>query len=574
MNYLVFLLQILAMSLMFCGCSEPLSPLPSGTGGGADSVTVDLPFYSGYRSQCVQGVSGSYSHHYNSTYYDLDLDTPNDRDDPVFAPVAGRAYVHNAGAKKGFGIHVTIDLGNGTYIILAHFKEVFVADGTQVARGQLLGYEGKTGNTTGDHVHMGRHKGDAKKDGSYGTSIEGLKIRMEDLATGAPAADIAVKDAVCDLSSGHVYRSALAAPLWHPTGSLIKTPNKSTVYRVSGTMLERFANEDAFLSRGYSWSDVALISDYEMQCYSGFLEVGDYSSVTALKDSHSVNWILIGNFDDPDRYRLKLNETGTVSVLASYGITVSSFEDVRRGEDSVIQSYPDHGKASYRDGTLVSPLDASDVYLIMDSAALPIDSYDTLLLLGFGNRPIREVSKNEITQNVTMTGNCATDTYCITQEDVTECHGQDEEVLHEEGTVSEPDDSGQGAGADSGDSGVDEQALVLNWKVPGGKRASTIALSGEFIHADGVSEGWRSNLANAVNAPVLNYERAGVQSGDSLRFSVEYTVDGKVNWSCVGPYPPGTVQGTIFAEYGGTPLTVMTAKDPGSDGCGLTVTMP
>jgi len=574
MNYLVFLFQILAMSLMLGGCSEPLSPLPSGTGGGADSVTVDLPFYSGYRSQCVQGVSGSYSHHYNSTYYDLDLDTPNDRDDPVFAPVAGRAYVHNAGAKKGFGIHVSIDIGGGTYIILAHFKEVFVADGSRVAQGQLLGYEGKTGNTTGDHVHMGRHKGDAKKDGSYGTSLEGLKIRMEDLSTGAPVADIAVKDAACDLTSGHVYRSALAAPLWHPTGSLLKTPNKSTVYLVSGNTLQKFANEDAFLSRGYSFVDVALVSDYEMQCYEDQTDVKDYSSVIALKDSHSVNWILVGNFDDPARYRLKLRETGAVSILASYDITVESFEDVPRGEDSVIRAYPDHGMASYRDGTLVSPSDASSVYLVMDSAALPIDSYDTLLLLGFGKRPVYEVNARDISENVTLTGSCATNTYCITQEDVTSCHGQDEEVLHEERAGSVSVDTGGSEPAHEGDSGLGEQTFVLTWKVPGGKRASAISLSGEFTHQNGVSEGWKSNLATTVDATVLAYERTGVESGDSLRFSVEYTVDGKTSWSCLGPYPPGTVQGTIFAEYGGDPLTVMAVKDPGSDGCGLTTTVP
>ena len=55
--------------------------------GGEDVVTIDLPFSAGYESRCPQGVDGAYSHHYTCTYFDLDLDTPNNADDPVYAPI-------------------------------------------------------------------------------------------------------------------------------------------------------------------------------------------------------------------------------------------------------------------------------------------------------------------------------------------------------------------------------------------------------------------------------------------------------------------------------------------------------
>jgi hypothetical protein len=573
---IVFLMRAVLFILMMTGCSQDLSPADplEGTGGGADSVTIDMPFFGGYKSVCVQGAGGSYSHHYNSTAYDLDLDTPNDRDDPVFAPVNGTAYVHNAGATTGFGLHLTIDMHDGSYVILGHLKEVFVDSGSEVAAGELLGYEGKTGNTTGDHVHLGRHQGDAKKDGSYGKSIPGLKVTMVDDSAGGVEKDVAVTDAVCDLSFGHTYRSSLQAPMWHPAGSLLKTPDKSTVYLVEGDTLGKFMNEDALLTRGYAFKDVTLVSPYEMACYDNVHDIKDYGSVTALKDSKSVNWLLMGAATSADRYRLQLNETGAVNILKGYGITLKSFEDIPLGNDSLIQSYPDHGIASYRDGTLISPSNASDVYVIMDSVAFPVDSWDTLLLLGWGNREIIEANAAEIQLNVKMKGSCTADSLCISREDVAACNGGDAGGYHADHEEDWTDVSGGDEPAETGDPAVDVQALALTWKVPGGKRASFISLSGEFTDEHGVSAGWRAGLSTASNATVLVYDRTDLQSGSSLRFSVEYTVDGVTSWSCLGPYPPGTVQGSLAVEYGGVPLAVSAVKDPGSDGCGLFFTIP
>ena len=52
-------------------------------------------------------------------------------------------------------IVVVIDDGNGYRSMYAHFEEVAVTPGQRVRAGQFLGYEGRTGNASGCHLHYG-----------------------------------------------------------------------------------------------------------------------------------------------------------------------------------------------------------------------------------------------------------------------------------------------------------------------------------------------------------------------------------------------------------------------------------
>ena len=108
----------------------------SNQGGGEGAL--QMPFQSGRESICTQGAHGSHSHSSTSTEYDIDLDTDNYSDEEIYAPISGTAHVH-LDATSGFGYHVNIDLGNGTYIVLGHFANIFVGDGDEIAAGQLLG---------------------------------------------------------------------------------------------------------------------------------------------------------------------------------------------------------------------------------------------------------------------------------------------------------------------------------------------------------------------------------------------------------------------------------------------------
>ena len=86
----------------------------------------------------------------------LDLAAPENT--PIHA--AGAGTVVEAGwAYSGYGISVVIDHGNGYLTHYAHQNKVAVKVGQKVSAGQLIGYEGSTGDSTGPHLHFEVHKG-------------------------------------------------------------------------------------------------------------------------------------------------------------------------------------------------------------------------------------------------------------------------------------------------------------------------------------------------------------------------------------------------------------------------------
>jgi murein DD-endopeptidase MepM/ murein hydrolase activator NlpD len=58
-----------------------------------------------------------------------------------------------AGPRAGYGNLVVVDHGSGIATFYAHLSRIEVVAGQQVAAGQLLGYVGSTGHSTGPHLH-------------------------------------------------------------------------------------------------------------------------------------------------------------------------------------------------------------------------------------------------------------------------------------------------------------------------------------------------------------------------------------------------------------------------------------
>jgi murein DD-endopeptidase MepM/ murein hydrolase activator NlpD len=72
---------------------------------------------------------------------------------PVAAADGG--YVTYAGwSAVGYGYMVQIDHGNGFSTLYAHLSQWYVDPGQAVARGQVIGAMGSTGNSTGPHLHF------------------------------------------------------------------------------------------------------------------------------------------------------------------------------------------------------------------------------------------------------------------------------------------------------------------------------------------------------------------------------------------------------------------------------------
>ena len=76
---------------------------------------------------------------------------------PVYAAADG--YVVSSdwgvnGAYNGYGNCIFIAHYNGLYTLYAHMSSRVVSEGETVSQGQVIGYVGSTGNSTGPHLHF------------------------------------------------------------------------------------------------------------------------------------------------------------------------------------------------------------------------------------------------------------------------------------------------------------------------------------------------------------------------------------------------------------------------------------
>ena len=71
---------------------------------------------------------------------------------PVRAAADGVVVV--AGERGGYGNAVILDHGNTLATLYGHLSRIAVADGATVTKGQVIGYAGSTGYSTGPHLHF------------------------------------------------------------------------------------------------------------------------------------------------------------------------------------------------------------------------------------------------------------------------------------------------------------------------------------------------------------------------------------------------------------------------------------
>lgn len=79
----------------------------------------------------------------------VDIGSPDGT--PVHAPAAGR--VVSVGMANGYGREIVIDHGNGYRTLYGHLQGFNVTAGQPVVKGQVIGYVGHSGKTTGSHLH-------------------------------------------------------------------------------------------------------------------------------------------------------------------------------------------------------------------------------------------------------------------------------------------------------------------------------------------------------------------------------------------------------------------------------------
>ena len=104
----------------------------------------------GYRTDPVYGGS--------AFHYGVDLAAPTGT--PIYASRSGT--VSTASYDGSCGYYVQINHGDGYRSIYMHMTHYVVSAGQYVSRGQVIGYCGSTGKSTGPHLHFG-----ISKNGSY-----------------------------------------------------------------------------------------------------------------------------------------------------------------------------------------------------------------------------------------------------------------------------------------------------------------------------------------------------------------------------------------------------------------------
>ncbi len=81
---------------------------------------------------------------------------------PIYAAAGGTIIDAGTGWNGGYGNCITIQNDDGNVTVYAHMAELAAEYGDYVEKGQLIGYVGSTGDSTGNHLHF-----EIRKDGKY-----------------------------------------------------------------------------------------------------------------------------------------------------------------------------------------------------------------------------------------------------------------------------------------------------------------------------------------------------------------------------------------------------------------------
>ncbi len=116
------------------------SPLRGAGGPNYDGYYL-RPIIGGRKTQGLHGYNG--------------VDLANYLGAPILAAASGEVIIaRDFGWNGGYGIYIVIAHDNGTQTLYAHNSMNAIEAGQRVVRGQIIGYVGSTGRSTGVHLHF------------------------------------------------------------------------------------------------------------------------------------------------------------------------------------------------------------------------------------------------------------------------------------------------------------------------------------------------------------------------------------------------------------------------------------
>ncbi|MFA5736691.1 MAG: M23 family metallopeptidase [Candidatus Paceibacterota bacterium] len=108
------------------------------------------PSYPGYFMRPITGGVRTQGLHGNNA---VDLAAPYGT--PIYAAASGQVILARpTGYNGGYGGYLVISHPNGTQTLYSHCSSLAVISGQRVERGDVVGYIGSTGRSTGNHLHF------------------------------------------------------------------------------------------------------------------------------------------------------------------------------------------------------------------------------------------------------------------------------------------------------------------------------------------------------------------------------------------------------------------------------------
>lgn len=128
-------------------------------GSSAAAPIPSSPSTSGYICPLAGKSRGSITTGYYGYSGHTGVDFACSSGTPIMAAKSGKVITSTAlrranGSYKSYGEYVVISHGDGTMTLYAHMRERAIGPGAEVSQGQVIGYVGSTGNSTGPHLHF------------------------------------------------------------------------------------------------------------------------------------------------------------------------------------------------------------------------------------------------------------------------------------------------------------------------------------------------------------------------------------------------------------------------------------
>ena len=135
-----------------------------------EKLLAAIPSIQPISNRTLNRVASGYGYRIDPVYKDRRLHAGLDFTAPIGTPIyaAADGVVKDAGFNTGgYGNRVVVNHGFGYETLYAHMVRIKARVGTKVKRGEVIGYVGSTGKSTGPHLHYEVHKNGIQLDPIY-----------------------------------------------------------------------------------------------------------------------------------------------------------------------------------------------------------------------------------------------------------------------------------------------------------------------------------------------------------------------------------------------------------------------